>query len=115
MNGVRRSALRILVLVVAVSLPAGAAVGLGASLSLASQALTPYRTCTITATPATTTSVIDASVRQATAGTNFGTQTTNDIASASAANRRLYVRFDLGSTKQDETSLRPDLPKPPKC
>jgi hypothetical protein len=34
-------------------------------------------------------------VRQATATSNFGTVTTNDIASAAAANRRLYLRFDL--------------------
>ena len=66
-----------------------------AGLTFTSQALTPYRTCVITGTPATTTAVIDASVRQATATTNFGTATSNDIASGSAANRRLYVRFDL--------------------
>lgn len=71
--------------------------GFAASLNLASQALTPYRTCTITATPASTTVVTDSSVRQATATTNFGTVTTNNIATAAAANRRLYVRFDLAS------------------
>jgi hypothetical protein len=66
-----------------------------AGLNLASQGLTPYRTCVITATPATTTAVIDASVRQGSATSNFGTQTTNDVATGSAQNRRLYVRFDL--------------------
>lgn len=79
----------------AVSLTAGFAVGLAANLNLASQALTPYRTCTITATPASTTAVIDASVRQASASSNFGTVTTNNVATANGANRRLYIRFDL--------------------
>jgi hypothetical protein len=66
-----------------------------AGLSFASQALTPYRTCVLSGTPATTTAVIDASVRQGSATSNFGTSTTNDVASGSAANRRLYLRFDL--------------------
>jgi hypothetical protein len=73
----------------------GVTFGLAASLGLASQALTPYRTCTLTATPATTTVVTDASVRQATPGSNFGTATTFDVASGNALNRRTYLRFDL--------------------
>ena len=72
-----------------------APLGFTATLSLTSQALTPYRSCVLSGTPATTTAVIDASVRQGSATSNFGTSTTNDIASGSAANRRLYVRFDL--------------------
>lgn len=80
-------------LVVIVS--AGAINGFAAGLSITSQRLTPYRTCTITATPATATSVTDASVRQGSATANFGTSTTNNVATGSAANRRLYVRFDL--------------------
>ena len=72
-----------------------AATGFAASLNFASQPLTPYRTCVLSGTPATTTVVIDASVRQGAATSNFGTQTTNDVASSSGANRRLYVRFDL--------------------
>ena len=92
----RRGALA-LGLLVAALLTAGTAIGVAASRNLASQALTPYRTCTITATPASTTTVTDASVRQATATTNFGTVTTNNIASAAAANRRLYLRFDLAA------------------
>jgi hypothetical protein len=71
------------------------ALGLAANLNLASQALTPYRTCVITGTPSTTTSVIDSSVRQGSATSNFGTQTTNNVATQSGQNRRLYVRFDL--------------------
>jgi hypothetical protein len=69
--------------------------GSAASLNLTGQGLTEFRTCTITATPAVTTSVRDASVRQGSPGTNFGTATTDSIASASGANRRLYLWFDL--------------------
>jgi hypothetical protein len=78
-----------------VSLAAGSGIGAASGLSLTSKALTPYRTCTITATPASTTAVADASVRQGSPNTNFGTQTTNNVATTAAANRRLYVRFDL--------------------
>ena len=66
-----------------------------AGLNLTSQRFTPYRTCVLSGTPATTTAATDASVRQGAATSNFGASTTNDIASGSAANRRLYVRFDL--------------------
>ena len=66
-----------------------------ASLNLTTQNLTPYRTCTLTATPATTTSVADANVRQGSATTNFGATTTMLISSSAAANQRLYLRFDL--------------------
>jgi hypothetical protein len=69
--------------------------GFAAGLNFASQPLTPYRTCMLSGTLATTTAVTDASVRQATATSNFGTSTTNDIASGSGANRRVYIRFDL--------------------
>ncbi len=68
-----------------------------ASLNATSARLTPYRVCVVTATPSSTTSVIDASVRQASATTNYGTSTTNDVASASSANRRLYLRFNLAT------------------
>ncbi|MEP6640036.1 MAG: hypothetical protein ABJC39_11860, partial [Chloroflexota bacterium] len=50
----------------------GVSLGAAASLSFTSQAFTPYRACTITATPATTTAVIDSTVRQGSATTNFG-------------------------------------------
>jgi hypothetical protein len=76
-------------------LSAGAALGAAAGLSLSSQRLTPVRTCTISATPTGTTAVLDASVRQAAGTSNFGSTTTDDVASGSAANRRLYLRFDL--------------------
>jgi hypothetical protein len=77
------------------SLALGGAVASAASLNLASQAITPYRTCTISGTLTTTTAVADASVRQGSATSNFGTAATNNIASGSGANRRLYTRFDL--------------------
>jgi len=80
-------------LVVGAGLAANA--GFAASLSVGSQAFTPYRTCILSGTPSTTTAVLDASVRQASATSNFGTSTTNDVASASSANRRLYLKFDL--------------------
>ena len=54
-------------------------VGSAASLNLSSQLLTPYRTCTISATPATTTAVADANVRQGSATTNFGAVTTVNV------------------------------------
>jgi len=80
------------VLAVSIVLAGGA---FASGLSFTAQALTPYRTCVLSGTPATTTAVIDASVRQGSATSNFGTQTTNDIASGTGANRRLYLRFDL--------------------
>lgn len=78
-------------------------VGAAASLTLTASAITPYRTCTLTATPSTMTPIIDASVKQASAATNFGTATTNSVSSASLANQRLYLRFDL-------TQCSPALP-----
>lgn len=78
-----------------VSLALGGAVASAASLSLASQNLTPYRTCTVSATPTSTTAVADASVRQGSATSNFGTATTNNVATGNGQNRRLYLRFDL--------------------
>ena len=95
-----RSAARLALAILALAtlLAGGAfAAGLGftAGLNVAAQALTPYRVCVLSGMPATTTAVIDASVRQGSATSNFGTQTTNDVASGSGANRRLYLRFDL--------------------
>ena len=94
---------QIVAVALALALGLGVQAGLAASLNLASQALTPYRTCVLTATPATMTSIIDSSVRQGSATSNFGTQTTNNIASGSGANRRLYIRFDL-------TQCSPSIP-----
>jgi len=66
-----------------------------ASLTLSSQKLTTYRTCTITATPSSTTGVIDANIRQGSPNTNFGTATTLATSSSNNANQRLYIQFDL--------------------
>lgn len=80
-----------------IALSAGITVqtGAAASLSVGSQQITPYRSCTITATPSSTTAVIDAGVSQATPTTNGGSSTTNSVSSAAAANQRTYIRFDL--------------------
>jgi hypothetical protein len=90
-----RPSVRVLAMLVAFAVPAVPVIGRAATLGLTSQALTPSRTCTITATPSSTTAVADASVRQASATSTFGTSTTNNVATATGANRRLYVRFDL--------------------
>ena len=85
----------------AVAVGAGILIGVGmlpgsaASLSLTSQNLTPYRTCTVTATPTTTTAVADTTARQGTPAGNFGALTTVTVSSANAANQRTYLRFDL--------------------
>jgi hypothetical protein len=82
-------------LLVGVLIGAGFVTGRAASISLTSQTLTPYRTCTLTATPAAATVQIDTTARQGSATTNFGTLTTLTVSSASAANQRTYLRFDL--------------------
>ena len=92
----RRRTRSILLAIGATMIIVGAAPGFAASLGLASQVLTPYRTCSITATPSSTTAVTDVSVRQASPTSNFGTATTTNIATAATANRRLYLAFDLG-------------------
>jgi hypothetical protein len=69
--------------------------GSAASLSLTSQNLTPYRTCTITATPASTTAVADTTAVQGSATSNFGALTTLTVASGNGANQRTYLKFDL--------------------
>ena len=69
--------------------------GSAASLSLTSQNFTPYRTCTVIATPITTTAVTDTTARQGTPAGNFGALTTLTVSSGSAVNQRTYLRFDL--------------------
>lgn len=95
MGTAARGVAALVLVALGVALIARCVPGSAAGLSLAAKGLTEYRTCTITATPAVTTSVRDASVRQGSPGTNFGTGTTTNIASASGANRRLYLWFDL--------------------
>jgi xanthosine utilization system XapX-like protein len=81
----------------AILLAVGVLSGSAASLSLTSQNFTPYRICTITATPATTTAVTDTTARQSTPNGNFGASNPLTVQSGSnpALNRRIYLRFDL--------------------
>jgi hypothetical protein len=92
---VRRSNGPIVLVIAATVVIAVIAPGFAANLNLTSQVLTPYRTCTITATPSSTTAVRDATVLQGSPISNVGTATTTNIASATLANRRLYLFFDL--------------------
>jgi len=86
-----------LAVVLALMAVVGTTTASAASLTLTSQALTPYRTCTITATPATTTAVVDATVRQGSATLNFGTLTSTNVSSGSGINQRAFLRFDLST------------------
>jgi xanthosine utilization system XapX-like protein len=69
--------------------------GSAASLSLTSQNFTPYRTCTITATPAATAAVTDTTARQGSPTTNFGALNPLTVSSSGVINQRIYLRFDL--------------------
>lgn len=95
----------LIVAAIAVGLLAGGSLSVGsaASVSLTSQKLTPYRTCTLTATPATTTVVADSTVRQGSASANFGTLASITVSSANGANQRVYLKFSL-------TSCSPAIP-----
>jgi hypothetical protein len=86
-----------LVLILALTAVLATTSASAASLSLTSKALTPYRTCTITATPAATTAVSDATVRQGSPTSNFGTLTSTNVSSGNAINQRAYLRFDLAT------------------
>jgi hypothetical protein len=63
--------------------------GFAAGLTLTSQNFTPYRTCTISATPATTTAVADTTARQGSATSNFGTLTSLTVSSSTSSNQRI--------------------------
>ena len=69
--------------------------GAAASVNLTSQAFTPYRTCTITATPVGATAAVDSTVKQGTATTNYGATNPLTVSSGSAINQRIYLIFDL--------------------
>ena len=86
---------RVLLAAVAILFGVGLLPGSAASLSLTSQNFTPYRTCTITATPTTTTAVTDTTARQGTPAGNFGALTTLTVSSGNAVNQRTYLRFDM--------------------
>jgi hypothetical protein len=79
----------------AISLVVGTSVGSAASLNLTSQNLTPYSTCTLTATPTGTAAEADATVQQISPNGNTGGATTVATSSAAIANQRTYVKFDL--------------------
>ena len=81
--------------VIGILLGVGHVVGAAASLNLTSQAFTPYRTCTITATPTSTTAVVDTNVRQASPTSNFGTVTPLTVSSGASINQRIYLKFNL--------------------
>jgi hypothetical protein len=83
------------ILVAAMLMGSTVRLGSAAALSVTSQRLTPYRTCTITATPAGTTGVSDANVRQAAPATNFGGTASYAVSSGTGVNQRIYIRFDL--------------------
>jgi hypothetical protein len=86
--------LRLLPLVL---VPLSTATVYAAQLALSSQAFTPYQTCTVTATPSTTTNEIDAYVRQDQAANNFGAAATLSVESSALANRRTYLQFLLSA------------------
>lgn len=91
----RRGQRAILLAIGATVIVACTAQAFAANLNLASQRLTPYRTCVITATPSSSAAVRDASVLQGSPNSNVGTAATTNIATATTTNRRLYVFFDL--------------------
>jgi hypothetical protein len=86
---------RFLLMGAGIVLGVGLLPGSAASLSLTSQNFTPYRTCTVTATPIATTAVTDTTARQGTPAGNFGALTTLTVSSGNAVNQRTYLRFDL--------------------
>lgn len=96
--------LRPLATMAGVVLGIGLVSGFAAGLTLTSQNFTPYRTCTITATPTTTTAVVDTTARQGSPTNNFGTVATLNVVSSSL-NQRTYVKFDL-------TACSPAIPSP---
>jgi hypothetical protein len=78
------------------SLATGGPVAFSNSFPVASQSLTTFKNCTLTANTSSSTAMIDTDVRQSNATTNFGTGTTMLVASGTGtANRRVYLRFDL--------------------
>jgi hypothetical protein len=85
----------VLAAVAGVLLGAAMVSGFAAGLTLTSQNFTPYQTCTITATPATTTAVVDTTARQGSATSNFGTLAALTVSSGSGINQRVYLKFDL--------------------
>ncbi|MDH4333762.1 MAG: DNRLRE domain-containing protein [Chloroflexota bacterium] len=90
-----RTWLRVLLASAGILVGSGVLTGSADSLSLTSQNFTPYRTCTITATPTTTTAVADTTARQGSPTSNFGTNSVIAVQSGVNLNIRLYIWFDL--------------------
>ena len=86
-----------MLIAIALGLVAGTSLsgGSAASVSLTSQAFTPYRTCTVTATPVSTVVVVDTTVQQGSPTSNFGATTAVTVSSGSGVNQRIYLTFDL--------------------
>jgi hypothetical protein len=97
------TALVVLVAVLFASAGATSVVGLASSIPVSSRALTAYRSCIISATPSASSAVSDSYVNQGSANTNSGTATFLDVTSASGANRRTYLKFDV-------TRCNPQIP-----
>jgi hypothetical protein len=91
----RAKATGVAAIVVGLAAGIGLSSGSAANMNLTSQAFTPYRTCTITATPVATTAVVDTTVRQGSATTNFGATNPLTVSSGTAINQRIYLKFDL--------------------
>ena len=76
-----------------------------ATAPLASRALTTSRTCTLTGVSSANTVAVEAAIDQTSPGSNYGNNATMFVQSATNANRRTYVRFDL-------TKCVPAIPAP---
>lgn len=75
-----------------------------ASVPVSSKPLVVYRSCVLTAYPASTTVAIDSYVDQHNSGTNYGTATTLSVRSQNNSyNRRTFVEFD-------QTKCSPSIP-----
>ncbi len=82
-----------LVLVTALGVSSGAA----ANLPIQAEPLTEYRTCILTATPASTSDVRDATVDENSADTNHGSAAQLELTRRKKRNQRTYLWFDLAS------------------
>jgi hypothetical protein len=69
---------------------------MAASLTVTSKNLTVFRTCVLTGSSGTSTSVADTTVKQDGSGSNFGSATSMDVQVRSPGrDHRIYLRFDL--------------------
>jgi hypothetical protein len=80
---------------VAVAVMLAPSIGVADTVTLGTKTLTVFRTCILTATPSTTTTVSDAAVQQNSATSNFGTATTMNVQSLTLQNQRALLSFDL--------------------